>query len=204
MQLISVHLVINLASLCNTNKFFLYNCRFDDCFFDGWSLNGCSLRWLLNLKMPKFMAILLFPNRPGLMAILLALNKPRLMAIYFLYNQDIIIYKKGIAAVYWFTTIIFIHYHLFNNMEEKHCSCIFSRIIFIHYHLFNNMEERHHSCILIYHNHITSSIIQKKGIAYVYLSDRIIFIHYHLSQNINYYTLLYTPMYSNRFFVLIV
>ena len=50
--------------------------------------------------MPKLMAILLFPNRPGLMAILLALNKPRLMAIYFLYNQDIIIYKKGIAAVY--------------------------------------------------------------------------------------------------------
>ena len=181
MQLISVHLVINLASLCNTNKFFFYNSRFDDCFFDGWSLNGCPLRWLLNLKMPKFMAILLFPNRPGLMAILQALNKPRLMAIYFLYNQDIIIYKKGIAAVYWFTTIIFIHYHLFNNMEE-----------------------RHHSCILIYHNHITSSTIQKKGIAYVYLSDRIIFIHYHLSQNINYYTLLYTPMYSNRFFVLIV
>ena len=34
------------------------------------------------------------------MAILIALNKPRLMAIYFLYNQDKIKLKKGIADVY--------------------------------------------------------------------------------------------------------
>ena len=46
------------------------------------------------------MAILLFLNKLGLMAILIALNKPRSMAIYFLYNQDKIILKKGIADVY--------------------------------------------------------------------------------------------------------
>ena len=64
---------------------------FVDCFFDGWSLNVWSLQWLLDLKKPKLMALLLFLNKPGLMAILLALNEPRLMHIYFLYNQDTII-----------------------------------------------------------------------------------------------------------------
>ena len=137
-------------------NFFFYNCRFDDCFFDGWSLNGCSLRWLLNLKMPKLMAILLFPNRPGLMAILLALNKPRLMAIYFLYNQDIIIYKKGIVAVNWFTTIIFIHYHLLHNMEK-------TRLMYI---------DLPQSFSYI----ITSSIIWNKNIAHVYLTESFSYI----------------------------
>ena len=65
--------------------------------------------WLLNLSKPKLMAILLFLNKLGLMAILIALNKPRLMANYFLYNQDKIILKKGIADVYWIAAIIFIH-----------------------------------------------------------------------------------------------
>ena len=80
--------MINLASLyCAETK---NNCGFDYCFLDGWSLNGCSLRWLLKLNKPKLMAILLLLNKPRLMAILLALNKGKPMAIYFLYNQDII------------------------------------------------------------------------------------------------------------------
>ena len=112
-----------------------------------------GLRWLLNL------------SRLNLMAMLLFLNKPGLMAIYFLYGQDIIIQKKGIADVYWFTIIIFINYHLLNNMEEKHRSYVywFTTIIFIHYHLFNNMEEKHRS--------------------YVYWFITIIFIHHHHLDN---------------------
>ena len=60
-------------------KIFFIIAGFDDYFLDNWSLDGCALRWLLNLSKPK------------LVTILLALKKPRLMATYFLYNQDIII-----------------------------------------------------------------------------------------------------------------
>ena len=100
-----------------------YNCGFVDCFFDGWSLNMRSLRWLLDLNKPKLMALLLFLNKPALTAILLALNKPRLMHICFLYNQDTIIQKKNFAPVYWFHRIIFIHYHLSHKIHYYTLLC---------------------------------------------------------------------------------
>ena len=65
-----------------------------------------------------------------------------------------IIWKKNIIHAYWFTTVPSVHYHLVNNMEEKHRSCILIYHSHLnklspltHYHLLSNAEEKHRSCI---------------------------------------------------------
>ena len=53
------------------------------------------------------------------------------MILYFNYSNIIVYSEKSLGVFCEIVTIIFIQYHLLNNVEEKH-----------------------RSCVLIYHNHI--------------------------------------------------
>ena len=136
------------------NIFFII-AEFDDCFSDGCSLVGCSLRWLLNLKKAQingYFAIFEQARINGYKrkASLMYIDLPQSFS-YIITSSKI--WKKNIGHVYWFATIIFIHYHLFNNMEEKH-----------------------RSCVLIYHNYITSIIIRKASLMYIYSTESFSYI----------------------------
>ena len=121
------------------NIFFII-AEFDDCFSDGCSLVGCSLRWLLNLKKAQingYFAIFEQARINGYKrkASLMYIDLPQSFSDIITFS---IIWKKNIAHLYWFTTIIFIYYHLFENMEEKHRSCIL--ICHNHFHTLSPLQ----------------------------------------------------------------